>query len=60
MTTTETKAMRQMKDEIIEALIEWMEQAHNAGQSPAPVHFSMIIRDDITLHDALEIARGRK
>lgn len=57
---TETKAMRQAKEDIIEMLLEWMGEAEAAGQSPAPIHFSMIVRDDITLRDALEIARGKR
>lgn len=49
------------KDRIILFLLEWMKAAEDAGQSPAPISFGVLIEDDITLRHALRIAgRGSK
>jgi hypothetical protein len=55
----ETEAMQRAKRDIIEHLIQWLEGAEKAGQSPAPISFGSLVYDDLTFRDLVELARGK-
>lgn len=59
-TKVETPAMKQAKEDLIEYMIWWLDEAARFQQSPGPISFGAVVMDDVTVRDLVEMARGRK